>query len=491
MSENPYPATAIAYARISLDKTGEALGVERQRDEIQAWAAERGICITATYTDNSISATSGAARPGFEAMVSSTEKHVIVWHSDRLLRRIMDLERVLNAEKVVHQVKAGTMDLATPAGRVMARTLVSFASYEIEQKTDRQRVQHGRYIGTYRGFGNEKTGALREDEAALIRAGAEALLTGQATFYSLAQEWNKAGVLTARNGSVGGGRWSASTVNQLFGSERLCGRQTYGGETHPLRDWTAVLDAETFEKVQSVRRFKRTGVERRTGVKGNQHPLTGLAACGMCGRGFTVRYTGGSGDQRKYRCPEPGHVTVSAAALEKAVYGYAYALLTYMDTSTEKAKAEEKSVRLEALTLQRGEEVAEFGRWRSEALKARLTPADIRTAEEGHREALNAIDAQVNALRDDLRTGFSRLIGDPPESIFDRPRWWATGIAAMPAQNRRELLGSLFTAVVVSKIGQGRRFREVEHVTWNLTPYGADLLRVAVEQDRQEQAEQD
>ncbi|MGH3548139.1 MAG: recombinase family protein, partial [Pseudonocardiaceae bacterium] len=54
------------YLRISLDPTGEGLAVERQRQDCERIARQRGWTVAQTYTDNSISATDRAkVRPAY------------------------------------------------------------------------------------------------------------------------------------------------------------------------------------------------------------------------------------------------------------------------------------------------------------------------------------------------------------------------------------------------------------------------------------------
>ncbi len=113
------------YARMSLDKTGEGLGVERQEQECRELAARLGVTVSNVFSDNDISATTGKRRPGFEALLASKPEAVIVWHIDRLVRVTKDLERVIDLGIPVHAVTAGHLDLATPAGRAVARTITA------------------------------------------------------------------------------------------------------------------------------------------------------------------------------------------------------------------------------------------------------------------------------------------------------------------------------------------------------------------------------
>jgi site-specific DNA recombinase len=60
---------ACIYARISLDRTGEELGVTRQLEDCRALAAKLDWPIVETYVDNDISASSGKARPEYLRML--------------------------------------------------------------------------------------------------------------------------------------------------------------------------------------------------------------------------------------------------------------------------------------------------------------------------------------------------------------------------------------------------------------------------------------
>ena len=48
-------------------------------------------------------------------------------HTDRLVRLTEELDRVIKVEVPVHTVTAGDLDLSTPAGRAVARTITAWA----------------------------------------------------------------------------------------------------------------------------------------------------------------------------------------------------------------------------------------------------------------------------------------------------------------------------------------------------------------------------
>ena len=86
---------AAVYVRISRDKEGAGLGVERQEADCRALAEQLGWTIVAVHTDNDLSAYSGKPRPGYAALLADlragTADAVVVWHTDRLHRRPVEL----------------------------------------------------------------------------------------------------------------------------------------------------------------------------------------------------------------------------------------------------------------------------------------------------------------------------------------------------------------------------------------------------------------
>src|SRR5690349_13464343 len=131
------PVKASIYVRISLDKTGEGLGVERQEQACRELCEHKGWEVREVFCDNDISATTGKRRPGFEALLASDPDVIVVWHIDRLVRLSRDLERVIDLGVNIHGVTAGHIDLSHPGGRAVAKTITAWAQYEGEQKAER------------------------------------------------------------------------------------------------------------------------------------------------------------------------------------------------------------------------------------------------------------------------------------------------------------------------------------------------------------------
>jgi site-specific DNA recombinase len=273
---------ATIYLRQSQDKVGEGAAVSRQLDACRALCADRGWTVTETYTDNDVSATTGRVRPGFETLLASDPKRIVVWHVDRLVRLSRDLERVIDLGVNVYAVKSGHVDLSNPAGRAVAKTITAWAQYEGEQKATRQvaanlqRAQRGQVLWTRRPFGYDRAGAavrIVKSEAAEIRKAAQKVLRG-ATVASIAAELNSRGVTTTM-----GGQWSVTSLKRALLSPRVAGRVVSKGEDYGVSG-LAILDADTADRLAAVLRDPRRKVAPSTQVK---HLLSGLAVCGRQG----------------------------------------------------------------------------------------------------------------------------------------------------------------------------------------------------------------
>jgi site-specific DNA recombinase len=168
-TEPAIPTRAIIYCRISRDREGAGLGVDRQREDCEALAKSLGIEIVAVYTDNDMSAYSGKPRPGYRQMLDDLQAGradtVLSWHTDRLHRSPAELEEYINVceprQVQTRTVKAGHLDLTTATGRMIARQLGVQARYEVERMVERQRrtrdqmAEQGQHFGGRRPFGYE------------------------------------------------------------------------------------------------------------------------------------------------------------------------------------------------------------------------------------------------------------------------------------------------------------------------------------------------
>ena len=111
------------------------MGVDRQEEDCRRLAEERGLEVGEVYVDDDLSAYSGKPRPAYLRLLEDLRGGrfgtVIAWHTDRLHRSPLELEEYIKIceEQGVATVtcKAGHIDLETPSGRAVARTLGAWA----------------------------------------------------------------------------------------------------------------------------------------------------------------------------------------------------------------------------------------------------------------------------------------------------------------------------------------------------------------------------
>jgi site-specific DNA recombinase len=321
------PRRVAIYTRISQDREGAGLGVERQEADCRALAEQLGWTIVAVHADNDLSAYSGKPRPGYEALLADlragTADAVICWHTDRLHRRPVELEEYIAVCEPrgvpTMTVKAGPIDLATPAGRMVARQLGAVGRYEVEHMVERQqraRLQaatSGKWGGGRRPYGYAPDGVTVVDaEAETLQWAAGQVLAGRALNAIVAD-------LNARGTTTSTGRaWRPTELQRVLVRPRNAGLMVHRGQVVGPAGWPPILDEATWRGVRAV--LQDPGRRTNTTVA-RRWLLSGLAVCGVCGD--PVRSFSASGQRRKtkpvYTCRTGKHVVRDAAACDQLV----------------------------------------------------------------------------------------------------------------------------------------------------------------------------
>lgn len=374
----PPPAKAVIYCRISRDREGAGLGVERQRQDCEQLAAQLGIEVHAVYEDNDLSAYSGKPRPGYRELLEDLREGragtVLAWHTDRLHRSPAELEEYIDVceprRVQTRTVKAGHLDLTTATGRMIARQLGVQARYEVERMVERQRRKRdemaaaGKHFGGRRPFGWEADGMTPVPyEAECIEEAARAVLAG-ASLRSIAAGWNARGIKTST-----GGEWTGPELGGMLRRPRNAAIIVHRGAEGGRALWPAALKEELWRSVVAVladpaRRIS-PGNERK-------HLGSGLYLCGVCGE--TMR-AATSNSRRpgaethwwpSYRCRSLKHLSRQRDLLDDHVQ------LAVLDR------------------LSRPDAV--------ELLAEREDPVDVRGAQTDMREARETLDELASAL---------------------------------------------------------------------------------------------
>ncbi len=396
-------------------------------------------------------------------MLAEKPRVIITWAQDRLLRLSSDLEKVIELNVPVHMVTQGSLDLATPAGRAVARTVAAWSTFETEQKALRQlaanRQRAAKGLPTVRpGYGYRRIDGrdvVEETEAAVIRESVQRLLNGD-SLRSVAADLRERKVP-----SPGGAPWQGVTLRQLVSRPSLAGLRTHRGEVvgdfdpglHP-----AVLDRDAHERLIALfgnptRRLPGVGRPPR-------HLLSGLAFCGKCGgkmRAMPGRMTttarGGTKRQPSaYACPDCHGVRRAKAAVEALVQAVLVKRLQQPDA-------------LSALT-QGDDSAASAARDALAVIDARLSnAADAYASGALELDQLTRITAQLRAERqthqDVLTRSMPAAIPTDIAGDLAEERWHALSLDA-----KRLLIGALVRITILPS-GAGRRFDpELIRIEW-------------------------
>jgi DNA invertase Pin-like site-specific DNA recombinase len=296
---------AVIYTRQSKDTEGNGQAIARQLEACERLAAQRGWQVVARLDDNDTSASNGKLRKGFArvmAMISQGQTDVVVvWAVDRLVRRLADLESVIDACEaagVKLATVSGDLDLSTDQGRLVGRILASVARGEVERKGTRQRLanaqaarQGKRRTGTPRPFGYEADHVTpRPAEAEAIRWAADALLGGS-TVSAVTREWAARGLHPPQNH---GARWARHSVSTILRNPAIAGLRAYKGEIVADGQWEAIISPETWHAVVAL-----LADPARKRPRGVRTLLGGLARC-QCGN--TVQGSINATGKHVYRC---------------------------------------------------------------------------------------------------------------------------------------------------------------------------------------------
>lgn len=394
---------AVVYLRQSQDRAGDELGISRQREDCRRLCSDRGWTVEYEVVDNDTSASTRKPRPGYQRMLDLVDTKaidvVVVWHIDRLVRRLADLEDVIErcqAANVRVATVSGDLDLSTDAGRLVGRILASVARGEVERKSARQKAaqaqaaQQGRRVGGRRPFGFDADGlTVRPAEAAAIRDGYASVLAG-VSLAGVARDWNGRGLGPGQRTRDGRpSTWRNDSVRHVLLNPRYAGLRAHREEVVGKAVWPAIVPEHTYRAVER----ELTGDHRRRGgVQSAAGLLTGVALCGVCKT--TVHLGRSKRGQRIYRCRASyGHVSrqaevaedyVGKVVVERLSRKDAYELLRAPerpDTAALRDEAQALRSRLESIAV--------------EFADGDLTPTQIRAASERIRAKLADIERQM------------------------------------------------------------------------------------------------
>ena len=452
------PRIAAIYARISNDKTGAGLGVERQEADCRALAERLGWIVADVFSDNDLSAYSGKPRPRYRAMLDAIRagriNAVLAWHTDRLHRSPIELEDYISAcndgrDVPTHTATTGPLDLSSPSGRMLARTLGTLARYESEHRGERvaaaalQRARTGRRSGGPRPFGYEDDGVtVREPEAAAVRTAVESVLAG-ASLRSVARELTATGLTTSMKARA----WDAHAVRALLLKARNAGLRQHQGQVIGPANWPAIVPEEQWRAVVAI----LTDPSRRTSPSDARVKWlgSGLYVCAGCERPSLRVSTAGRGTPC-YRCPgqrgTTEHVVRTAGPLDAYIEAIIVERLSRPD-AIELLRPAAPEVNLSALRVTANATRARLTEIAEMLGDGELTRTEAQIARTRATARLERTEAEITAA-----TATSPLAG-----IVDAPNPAAVW-AGLDIGRRRAVLDTLMTVTVLPTTRPGPGF---------------------------------
>lgn len=315
--------------RISDDREGRALGVQRQEDDCRELAKRLELNSIEVYVENDISASAIANkdREDFDIFMHDWEAGrfdvPLAYTTSRLTRDNVVAERVINAARKTgispYYVASPWCDLNTAAGRRMYRGLAvndTGESEDIQERILRKKrsdAENGAYPGGRRCYGigsligvNPANGKevrdwtqLDQAEAKVLREMSDRVLRGESQF-SLVRHFNGQGITTSLGYPWTVGKLKRTLLNESYvifdpedPSER--GTRLHKGNKHKAV-WPGIFTQVEHDML--VNYFKHNPDSWQQGqVLARRYLLSGFTRCGLCGG---VMYGQGKTESGKY-----------------------------------------------------------------------------------------------------------------------------------------------------------------------------------------------
>jgi site-specific DNA recombinase len=288
----------------------ERESIDTQIEKLKDYAKRE--CLNhSIYKDDGFSA-SDLDRPAFNRLrqdiADGKIEGVVVTYLDRISRNTRDFLNLLEdwGENIYFKSLAQPFSTKENIGRLMIRTLISFAEFERDMISDRvsggmkRLAGEGRFCGGVVPFGyalKKKSLFINENEAKLLKLINKKYLELK-SIRGVTQWLNLHGHRT-RNKKT----WAATTIKRILSSPFYTGMTFYGKRLstktrdkiikRPEKDWIIkpglhprIIDQKTWDTTQKLLREKGTKtplvIERR-------NLLAGLVRCKLCG-GAVVGY---------------------------------------------------------------------------------------------------------------------------------------------------------------------------------------------------------
>jgi DNA invertase Pin-like site-specific DNA recombinase len=356
------PRRVALYVRVSTTRQAEGeLSIPDQIKQGKDYCTARGLVLTETFIEPGASATDDR-RPEFQRMMESATSaarpfDVVLVHSmSRFFREQFLSEMYI---RKLHKAQVELISITQefrddPTGNLIRQILGSFDEYQSREngkhtlRAMQENARQGFWNGSKPPFGyrvedKEKRGSktkkvlvIDEQEAPIVRRIYDLALGRRGVPQGVKAIVNDLNAAGCRHH---GKPFHISSVHRILTSTTYAGtlhfnrREARSGREKPPEQWLmisvpSIVTQEEFDQVQAhlhARSPKRVPPR----IVGSPTLLTGIARCGTCGSGMTLR-TGKSGRYRYYACAGCGQKgktlcpgrSIGMGTLDEAVLGH-------------------------------------------------------------------------------------------------------------------------------------------------------------------------
>ncbi|MCQ4127938.1 recombinase family protein [Rhodococcus erythropolis] len=332
---------AVIYCRVSSDQSGRAQSVAQQEADCRRTCEVEGWPVIDVVVDNDIGASrySQGTRPGFLRLRALLGRGVVLvsWESSRITRKLgefAELRDFCESLGVQWFVGGRLYDLSDPQDSYMLG--IAAQNAELEVALSRKRIMRSKDASAARGvhngwmpFGYVKTPdgwQVDPERAAVVREAVRRLLAGE-SLRSLAKEFGERKLPAPSRGTetasgsgwekIGGKGLRSMILSPTYAGIHVRHRRDNGVRVEVSRvqgNWEPIITSDEHYRLVAM---LNDPARKRTWGSQITHLLSGIAVCGVCGKG--VKHSNMKSDFRpRYRCPD-SHVKRAANELDDYV----------------------------------------------------------------------------------------------------------------------------------------------------------------------------
>lgn len=279
---------AVVYARYSSHKQGEQ-SIEGQLAAAYKYAGGHGYTIIHEYIDRAQTGRNDD-REQFQQMLKDTAKRqfeaIIIWKIDRFGRNREEIafnkyRCKKNGVKVLYTAESIP---DTPEGIILEAVLEGMAEYySVQLATNVKRgmdnvARKGQSVGGTIPLGYRTVNKRLEPDpksAPLVKQIFEMYAAGS-TQKEIVDHLNAEGLRTRKGKTL-----TVNSIRAVLKNKKYIGIYHYNGNEYPDVNFPALIDAETFDKVQRMLVQNRKAPARKWTKA--EYLLTGKLFCGLCG----------------------------------------------------------------------------------------------------------------------------------------------------------------------------------------------------------------